>query len=259
MSDTLPVMRTVTNILPETTTINHAGLFHDILALDIHHAPLSLCLASASRNEQIPRFARIEMTEDLADNFRTTIRTFLHPYMRDMREENLSFPAMGIESKPQEYEIETLDLTGYQPILDQIDPLSSLSHLDLFDNDEKFVAGMRFYVAVMQFPEGDDPVYFFRVHTQRKVLSRSLLLALFDNEGRYDTVKKSVMAFDQDFDCIYRSGVLFILHKENFQRIFRFFETIKHEARQTLATIAASVPIVNLEELIAAVEGNVAM
>lgn len=264
-SDTLPTSFTDTissndsqSALPSLVAIDRKALFKDILALDLQQDPLSICLASVVKSEPIPRFARLEVTEPLAQEFRSTVTAFLNPYRKDMEEDKLSFPELGIESNPTEYEIETLDLTIYKPILEQIDPLTSLADIDIFDNDKKFIAGMRFYVIVIQVDEGD-PLYFFRVHTQQKVLSRSFLLAFLDKNGRYDHIEQSVMVFDQEFDCIYRSGVLFVLDKRNFQNIFRFFETIRLKAHETLNAIHRSIPIQNLDELVQAVEGNLPM
>ena len=240
------------------TAIDRPTLFKDILDLDLSDYPVSIFLASVVRNDAIPHFARLEVTEQLADDFRHTLSAFLHPYKKRLEENDIAFRDFSSEGSLDTYEIETFDLSKYQPILEQIDPLNAYSGIDMFNNDEKFVAGMRFYVLMLQIPDRD-PIYLFRVHTRQSVLGRSTLLTIFNNKGGFDRIQESVMCFDQQFDCLCRSNILFIFDKRNFQHIFRYFDTIRHEARQTLSSINTNVPIQNLDEMIHACEGNVAM
>jgi len=262
MSDTLsaPITDTTSSdgSVSSVVVIDRAELFNTILALDVNECDISICLASVVKNDPIPHFARLDMTEPLTEAFRLTAETFLHTYQKRLNDEGIVFKDFSTEGSLDTYEVETFDLQNYKPVLHQLNPLDAFSGLDLFDNDEKFVAGMRFYVLVVQVPEGD-PIYFFRIHTRQKVLSRSSLYAILNKEGRYDHLQESVLAFDREFDCMCRSNILFIFDKRNFQHIFRYFDTIRQEARQTLITINASVPIQNLDEMIRACEGNVSM
>lgn len=265
MSDTLSAPATDTTspdtILSTVTTmtaIDRSTLFKDILDLDLHNYPVSIFLASVVRNDAIPHFARLDVTEQLADDFRHTLGAFLHTYQKRLEENDLTFRDFSTEGSLDTYEVETFDISKYQPVLEQIDPLNAYSGIETFDNDEKFVAGMRFYVLMLQVPDSD-PIYLFRVHTRQSILGRSTLLTLFNNKGAFDRIQESVMGFDQQFDCLCRSNILYIFDKRNFQHIFRYFDTIRHEARQTLTTINTNVPIQNLDEMIHACEGNVAM
>src|SRR5206468_1114162 len=97
---------------------------------------------------------------------------------------------------------------------------------DVFDEDEHFVSGLRFYVIIAQPLEGD-PVYFFRSHSPKKVLTQSHTLAIWKQHGSYDRVKVPIFLFDEDIDCMSRSSMMFVFNKTSFQKIFRFFEEIQ--------------------------------
>ena len=246
------------NSVSSLVAINRPALFRDILNIDLSSCTVGVCLASVVRNDAIPHFARLELTVPLAQAFRDSIGAYLNAYRERLKNDDIVFRDFSTEGSLDTYEVETFDLKSYQPVLEQVNPLDSLTGMDMFDNDEKFVAGMRFYVLILQVPNSD-PIYLFRVHTRQHVLGRSALLTIMNDKGRFDRMSESVMSFDQQFDCLCRSNIMFIFDKRNFQHIFRYFQTIRHEARETLTTINTSVPIHNLEEMIHSCEGNVSM
>jgi len=141
--------------------------------------------------------------------------------------------------------------------MEQISPLSALADVEVFEAEEKFISGLRFYVIAVQPPSGD-PVYFFRSYTPKKMLGRSRLFAVMFMQGIYDKVIEPAFLFDQHIDCVSYSGIMFIFKKENFYEIFRFFETIRRIAKETLATIRATVPIQNFDDFARDCEGHLA-
>ena len=131
--------------------------------------------------------------------------------------------------------------------MEQLNPLQALTGIDVFDEDEQFVSGLRFYVIIAQPLEGD-PIYFFRSHSPKKVLTQSHTLAVWKQRGSYDRVKVPIFLFDEDIDCMSRSGMMFVFNKTIFQKIFRFFEEIQKTAKEALSAIKACIPIHNFEE-----------
>ncbi len=251
------------SVTSETTTVaadRASTLFNEILSLDIHSntTTVTVCLASINKNDSIPSFERLQMSEKLTKGFRDIVSTILKQYQKNVNADDTLFPEFFIESTPEEYEIEMLDLTAYNTILEQINPLKSLVDIEIFAEDKHFVEGLRFYVIVVQ-PENGDPVYFFRAHTPKKVLSQSFLLAMQRNDGNYDRVEEPLLLFDEQIDCMSRSGVMFIIDKKSFESIFRFFEKIRTTVRETLNIININVPIENFEEFVEACEGNLPM
>jgi hypothetical protein len=90
------------------------------------------------------------------------------------------------------------------------------------------------------------------------MLSRSRFFAMVFRLGIYDRVVEPAFLFDHHIDCVSYSGMMFIFKKENFYEIFRFFETIRRVAEETLDTIRATVPMLNFDEFAKDCEGHLA-
>lgn len=231
----------------ETASVDHNPIFDSILELDISACTVTVCLASVAKNETLPKFERLEMTEELSGEFRNILKNHMKEYQQKWKQDELPFSEFHVESIPLEDEIEPLNLSEYNSILEQLTPLLALTGIDVFEEDEHFVSGLRFYVMIAQPPEGD-PVYFFRSHSPKKVLTQSRTLAIWKHRGSYDRVRAPIFLFDEDVDCMSRSGVMFVLNKKSFQNIFRFFEEIQKTAKKTLSIIKKYIPIHNFEE-----------
>jgi len=226
-----------------------------IIELDLSQCEVTVCLASASKDEILPRFERLLLSGELTDTFRSVAAFTLAHYKKEHNSGNLVLRKYAVESKPESYEVEYLDLSAYASIIEQISPLSALADVEVFKAEEKFVSGLRFYVIAVQPPSGD-PIYFFRSYTPKKMLSRSRFFAMVFRQGIYDQVIEPAFLFDHHIDCVSYGGMMFIFKKENFYEIFRFFETIRRIAEETLDTIRATVPIQNFDDFARDCEGH---
>jgi len=228
-----------------------------IFGLDLSECEVTVCLGSASKDEVLPRFERLLLSIELTETFRSIAAYTLAQYKKEHNSGNLILRRYSVESKPEAYEVEYLDLSIYEGIMEQISQLAVLADVEVFMADEKFVSGLRFYVIAVQ-PPDSDPIYFFRSYTPKMMLSRSRFFAMVFRQGIYDHVVEPAFLFDHHIDCVNYSGMMFIFKKENFYEIFRFFETIRRVAKETLDTIRATVPILNFDEFAKDCEGHLA-
>ncbi|HLJ33975.1 MAG TPA: Kiwa anti-phage protein KwaB-like domain-containing protein [Ktedonobacteraceae bacterium] len=229
------------------TNGNLKDLFDEILALDIHTCALTVCLASSPKNEILPLFERLQLSEGLTEVFRDVVLATLEQCKKELHNGNLALHTYATDSKPDAHEVEYLDLSGYATVLEQLDPLSSLADIDVFEEDEKFIAGLRFYVMTVQ-PDEGEPVYFFRAYSPKKLLSRSSMFAIWHNSGGYDKVTVPVFLFDHHIDCISVGKHMFVFKKDHFQEMFHFFEILRKLARETLDIIRHRGFIENFDE-----------
>ncbi len=228
-----------------------------IFELDLSECEVTICLGSASKDEVLPRFERLLLSAELTETFRSVAAYTLAHYKKEHNSGNLVLRRYTVESKPESYEVEYLDLSVYESIMEQISQLAVLADMEVFMADEKFVSGLRFYVIAVQ-PPNSDPIHFFRSYTPKKMLSRSRFFAMVFRQGIYDQVIEPAFLFDHHIDCVSYSGMMFIFKKENFYEIFRFFETIRRVAEETLDTIRATVPILNFDDFAKDCEGHLA-
>ena len=229
--------------------------FDDILALDLSECDVTVCLASYMKDDIVPGFQRLHLSNELANEFRSIAIYLLEQARRNKNNGNLVLRTYAVESKPDSHEIEHLDLSAYDTILEQIDPLGSLAEIELFGEDEKFIANLRFYVITVQPSEGD-PIHFYRTYTPKRMLGRSRMFAVWFRQGQYDKVTQPVFLFDHYIDCMSRGNTMFVFKKDNFQEIFRFFEMVRKVAKETLDNIRRRVPIQNFDEFAHDCEGH---
>jgi hypothetical protein len=232
-----------------STAKNYKQIFNDILELDVNSGTVTVCLASVEKNGTRPHFARLKISVKAAAAFRSTIKQLQERYQKDgWKKEDLLFPEYAVESDPAEYEIEHIDLSLslYATLQEQLAPLSSLLDIDLFQAEKKSYAALRFYVITFQ-PDDGEPVHFFRRYTAQKELGHSKWLVWL-NDGEYDRINEPLLLFDNEVDCMSKSGLLFIIHKANFQHIFQFLEPVKVVALETLSTIKMQIPIQNFAD-----------
>ncbi len=116
------------------------AVLEQLFALDLSACEVTICLASSSKDEALPRFERLLLSTELTEVFRSVATYNLAHYKREHSTGNLVLRSYAVESKPDSYEVEHLDLSAYESILEQVSPLSALADLELFQEDERFVS-----------------------------------------------------------------------------------------------------------------------
>jgi Domain of unknown function (DUF4868) len=235
----------------------HVAL-NDILQLDLTQCAVSVCLASLVNDGEEPKFEKLQLSDDLTEDFREVVRALLKRWSRDNGSGDLVLRSYDAGSKPESYEVEYMNLSEHESVKAQIASLSSLSNLGIFGGTDSFVSGLRFYAIVVQSTQGE-PIYCFRSYSSKKELGRSSTFGALFTAGHYDRVREPMFLFDQHIDCFSRGDDMFIFKKDKFQKLFRFFEMVLKAAKATLRTIKAHVPIANFDEFEKACEGHLQM
>lgn len=235
--------------------------FQEIIELSLEQWDISVCLASIQEGQSIPVFLELELSKKVTDDFRdiasVTLQDCCDKRQRKRKRENeLIVREYSVESRPEEYESEYLDLSlsEYKSIAQQIEQLDR--DMDSFKEEDWFVDSLRFYVIRAK-PLDGEPVYFYRNYTKKKLLSHSPWFALWRGSNEYDRVDIPMFLFDDHIDCFSRGSDMFILQKENFHSMFHFLEEVIKTAKQTLHRIQTSaIPIANFDEFAASCEKN---
>lgn len=199
----------------------------------------------------MPRFEKLQLTGELADEFRDVARNAIDKYGKEKSRGDLILCQYEDGSSQDDHEVEFMSLSEHEEISEQIESLSSMAGLGTFEADNDFVSNLRFYVIVIQSVDGDS-IYFFRTYSPKMELSRSRRFAALFNHDHFDSIKEPAFLFDQYVDCISLDRWLFIFKKSLFRKIFQFFELAQQAGRETLSKIETKVPIQNFEEFGAA-------
>lgn len=67
-------------------------------------------------------------------------------------------------------------------------------------------------------------------------------------DGTFTSVKERIFLLDQTVDCFVWEGLLFVLRKNDFRRIFDQLEQVRERARQVAVQLNDMVPIANFTE-----------
>lgn len=226
-----------------------------ILDTGVSKCEAQLCMAALTGEEEITEFQRVVLSRDLASEFSQFVEQRLGRLKKALDTNELVLHVYEPGAKLDAHEIEHLDLKDYQAIAQQIKTLSNLEGLENFREEEQFLRSLRFYVIVIR-PQKGEPIFCFRTYSPKKEISHSNFLAATLSKGHYDRFTNHVFLFDQKIDCICRGNDMFILNKDNFQRIFRFYELLVATARKTLKFIEARVPIDDFEAFRETCEGH---
>ncbi len=216
-------------------------------AISVAGSTLTVCLASSLSKTDMPIFERLQLADELTGEFRNVVYSVLGKCKKSLGAGESVLAVYEAGSRPDGCEIEYLATQDHGYIDAQIHSLGPTSGLPVFQANTDFISRLRFYVIVVEPPTGD-PLLLFRVYSPSRELSRSKLFLAIFSEGQYDRIKDSGFLFDENIDCLYYGGLLFILNKNNFQRIFNFFEMVKKSAIAALDLVEKNIPIENFDE-----------
>lgn len=227
----------------------------EIVSLDLGACEVQICMAGVKKEDDVPEFQHVTISKDVAAEFMKIVSRVFVKRNNDLEQGTLVLHDYDPGTKLDTHEVELLDLSKHQSIKTQIASLSDLEGLETFSGNDEFVSVLRFYVVVLR-PKTGEPIYCFRAYTPKRELERSPLFAVVFKQGQYDHFTDRVFLFDQHIDCVCRGNNLFIFKKDNFQKIFQFYELLLKTAKETLKIIRERIPIDNFDAFEQACEGH---
>jgi len=240
-----------------TANPDHNGAFQTTLGImDFTRCEIQVHLASlANVNQEVPLFEKLQMTTHVADRFRRIVGRTIKLLSKDHSSGDLRLLEYDAAAMNRQNECEYISLSNRSDLTSQFCDFSSLSSLSLFTGEKVFVDGLKFYVITVSF-SGQRPIYFFRTYSPKNELSRSSHFGIRLSKTTFDEVKESVFLFDEHIDCFSTDGYLFILSKDKFQKIFRYFERLMEAGRAALQVISSKIKIENFDALSKFCEGH---
>ena len=144
------------------TSIAAASALANIFGLNLDDCEITVCLASFGVDDDIPRFEKLQLTDELTNDFRGVVKKMVGSWKVENENGDLELKRYEAGSKPESYELEYLEMSEHESIQKQIGVLSSIADLPLFSGDGDFLSGLRFYVIIVQ-PNRGRTAYFFSV------------------------------------------------------------------------------------------------
>jgi hypothetical protein len=227
--------------------------------VDFSESVITICIAYYPKFEEFPAFETLPLSADLAEEFRQLVQDVTVETHEGISNGSLVLLQYNAGSKLDGYEREYLNIRRYGHVIRYIEALkTSLPFVDNYRPKDQADRDIKFYVVVVQ-PKKGEPVMFFRTYSHRKDLRfTGKIRAMFTGEHFYSAQEPEFL-FDRKIDCFVYENSIFIIHKENFQKIFRFFELVMQVANETMDVIRTSIPIANFDEFEAACSRDMRM
>jgi hypothetical protein len=241
-------MKTTTKIIINEKLVS-------MLAIDYNSCSIQLCLASIlEKNQDIPTMEKMQLSKSVADDFRGIIIHNIEKLKKSDNDKDLRLIKYDAAAMNRPDEIEYLELSEANDIVAQFSDISTIESLDIFKADNKFINGLRFYTISAEID--GKKIVFFRLYSSKSELSRASYLGIKLSETVYDRVSEPLFLFDNRIDCIAYDGTLFILSKDKFQKIFRYFEKLREAGIAALKAISDKIKIENFDALSKLCEGH---
>ena len=224
------------------TDLSQIEKLKTLLNINFMECKVQVCMAALVGENGTPTFQVMNLGNGVAGNFKEIAGGHIERQKKDLTKGNLVVHRYDPGAKLDAHEIEYISLSEQEAIANQISALSDVAGLDVFDGNEQFVKALRFYVIVL-YPSDGEPALFFRSYSPKMELGRSFLMAVTMQHGHYDTLQNKTFMFDRNVDCISYKGIIYIINKDKFQKIFKFYEELVKVASSVLDTIETCIPI----------------
>lgn len=231
--------------------------FSELLAADYDNADVQLCLAAVDDDNANPEFRKVQLSQNAAEQFRIIVARQMQLTLKRATRGDLRLLKYDAGAMNRPDEVEYLTPKTEPGIWDQFAPAQSIPNLPVFAAEEEFVAHLHFYVIVTDL-DGEQAL-FFRFYTPQNELSRSSYFGFRLSNTVFNEIHEPTFLFDMHLDCAVFRDVLYIFKKNNFQRIFRYFERVREAGREALKTVSHRVKIANYDQFAELCEGQLNM
>jgi hypothetical protein len=224
--------------MPPTETLQALATFIE------SDSPLGIAVVAQGTGEAAgPDAETLSLSDDAADFFRGVLRRAIASSVRADKWQLRPFDPLY---KPDAHEVEHLELAEAPAVAMATGHYGNLAPLPEFTGDDDFVKRLRYYVAVLGAPGGEQ-AFFFRSFTQSSELKRKRGAALMRRDAEFGVVEDRIFLFDDAVDCVVFKGTIFVIRKSDYRRIFDQFDVLRQKAREAAESLNARVPIADFE------------
>jgi len=218
--------------------------FEALIETDLGDWTPVVVYASLGKNDDVPTYQQLSMSSDLGGLFTDISQKTLNDLCSSREANDMELLEYTESANPQAHQTEYLDMSEIGFLKDQLTHLDDVSEIPLFEAEEEFLKGLRFYGIIMQSPGSDDPILLFRKYSQAYQLGKNRWTMRWSQE-HFDLVSEPSYLVDSRIDCIAQGDFMFVLRKDGFKKIFRFYEMLEQEADKALHEIRQNISIKN--------------
>jgi hypothetical protein len=224
-------------------------MFENLINIEEIRGNVTISFGSFENDLEMPVYRSLNISEDLKSNFLTIVNKINSSLRRDYQNHDLLLLEYNPGYKPEKHEIEWIDFSEIDYLSDILTEIPEPIAIPLFCNlDIEFLNNLRFYVIIIQTEYSENPIYWFRIYSKKKELSKGGKLTAIWAGDMYTRLEQTGFIFDNGIDCIAFENYIFSTNKNNFQTIFKFYEMLRQVAEECLNCIQDRIPIANFPE-----------
>lgn len=218
------------------------------------NASMTLCLAEKQSNSP-PALHRLQLTSALAGAFLDAAVDSLRKISGEVASGDIDLKRYDAAVPQADYEVEVYTPPKGSMQLAIINSLTTLNQIKVFSGGNRIINNLLFHVMAIQRNRQSD-IYIFRKFSKTKELGRSRKIITLFSDGTFDRISEPVFVFDEYIDAIWIDGKMLIIRKDNFHRIFQFFDDVIRHASATLDEICNAISIDNQVEFVSDCKKN---
>jgi len=111
-------------------------------------------------------------------------------------------------------EINTAEINLFKDLIEHFNALD-LTNFDLKKSKNVWAYAIKF---------NKSGIILFKKYYPSQNLKKKGILALLYRDGLFNDIDDNILTINREFDCIYFNGKMFILNKDNFEKIFSYME-----------------------------------
>jgi hypothetical protein len=198
-------------------------------------------------------------TLSLAGDARDYFYSVIENAVRDPISKNKWRPiALNPVYKPELTDVEYVEVANVSAVELACQSYANLGPYSEFTGDDAYVMRLTHYVAVLGAPGGEQ-AFFFRSFSASAELKRKRGAAIARRAGQFARVEEKIFVFDEAIDCFVFRGILFVIRKGDYRRVFDQFEALRARAITAATDLSTRVPISNFDGFRDACAGQAAM
>lgn len=198
-------------------------------------------------------YYRADLEERAANSLRGIVVGYLQHLKRLVSGAGVTVQLYYPPARLEDHEIEYLDVAEGSALHNRLAPLGFPKRLDAVTDDDLRGPHLQCYVISLQ-PADGPWLHCFRLITRGSQPQRSRVAIIKGHgTGYFDTLTDPVYYLDpHNIDCMWRGEHLFVIDKDNFERIFDLEAETRDIARTVISSVMSRLPFVNLDEFILA-------
>ena len=213
-----------------TTSVADSALDKFLLA-NFNKADVQLIFATISEDEQeAPDFSKVQITSRVTDRFRGLVAALAERLRGRRSRGDIRLLPYKAGAMNRQEEVEWVELKDAEEVSSQCMGLASVAAMPVFDPSSKSTEDLRFYVVQVTLADKSQ-INCFRFYSPKSELSRSSLMGIRLSKTVFDSIEEPVFLFDSHIDCIMVGETMFVLSKDKFQKIFRYYERMRVAGR----------------------------